>query len=231
MTAPADDTPTAPVEEQAWTPWQKKAWRLALFASMALLGLLGWLLARLLWLPLYFGLFFFLVAGLLVGAIAFRLARSARPIQRRRLLGGTLIVAIVTTLITIGWEYHHVADTAGIYPKFAPVYDAVARKGKDVDVVGVEATSAFKRELAAHYPPGGVLGYVKWAFDSGELQVDVFGHTEKISIEHRGYAWPIRTLAACLLVMGGLWLSFESLRSPSPVSNILPKGEEYEDFE
>src|ERR1043166_751699 len=75
------------------------AWLFAQIFVLGSLAILGWLLARLVWLYYFFGLFFFLVAGLLVGAIGFRIARSARPMAKSRLLRGIISIALCSTAL------------------------------------------------------------------------------------------------------------------------------------
>lgn len=215
----------------AHCPAARRGWYAALGLSVFLLLGLDWLLARLLWLPLFFGLFFFLVAGLIVGGVSFRAARAARPLTRRGILLGAFAVATVSTLATVGWEYVHISGTIGDPPAFAHARNAARRGGSPAKEVGRLATDRFKEQLAGNYPPGGPIGYVRWAVASGEMDLEVSGFTEKVSIDQRGLIWPLRTAAALLLTVAGLWLSFESLRSPMPISNVLAPGEEYEEID
>lgn len=232
MTISPPDDPTRPqTDPPQWTPQRRVTWCRALGASLLLLGPLDWLLARLLWLPMYFGLFFFLVAGLLVGGVAFRLARSARPVTRARIILGVLPVAFLSICITIILEYRHIADTAGAPPAFGAAWNAKSKGSDSVGDIRAEAAEAFRKHLSDSFPPGGVAGYARWAIESGEMSISVFGFSAKVTIAHTGPAWPIRTLAAFALLAMGLWLSFESLRSPSPVSNIIAEGEAYEELE
>jgi hypothetical protein len=191
-----------------------------------MLAVLGWLLARLVWLYYFFGLFFFLVAGLLVGGIAFRLARSARPIEKGRLIRGIVFVTLGSTLITVNWEYRHFADTVGQPPKFAEARNAAVTAGQPPGLIRTRASDAFTKHLRENSPPGGMIGYVRWAVHSGEARLAVDSTTEKVVIDHRHWVWAVRTLAGALLLAAGLWFSLESLRSSSPVSNLLVPGEE-----
>ena len=94
-----------------WTGEQRAAWRRGLSAGIVLLSALGWILARVVWLWAYFGLFFFLIAGLLVGAVSFRIARSARPMSRRAILWGVALIAGVAWTVTVVWEYRFISAT------------------------------------------------------------------------------------------------------------------------
>jgi len=223
-----DDPASAAEAMPARPSWP---WWLAIVFAFMMLVVLGWLLARLVWLPLYFGLFFFLVAGLLVGAVSFRIARPARPISRRRLILGIALLAVVSSLVTVVWEYRNVAATVGGKRKFPDARNVAVAAGRPVRQIELAATRKFTEALRKDYPPGGPVGYVRWATLSGEMDLTVMGCKDVISIAHRGWAWPIRSLAGVLLLAAGLWLSFESLASPSPVSNILAPGEEAEDEE
>jgi hypothetical protein len=232
MMTSSENDPTPPqVVVAEWTPQRRKVWCTALGVSLLLLAPLDWLLARLLWLPMYFGLFFFLVAGLLVGGVAFRMARSARPLTRTRIIVGILPVAFASICITVILEYRHIASIAGAPPALGAAWSAQSKDSASVGDIKAEAAKAFRSHLADKFPPGGVVGYARWAVQSGEMKITAFGFEETVTIAHQGLTWPIRTLAAFVLLLLGLWLSFESLRSPSPVSNIIAEGEEYEEIE
>jgi len=225
--APDNESPTAAV----WTPQQRKTWWAALAMAFGLLIGLDWLLARLLWLPFYFGLFFFLVAGLIVGGISFRVARGARTLSKGRILSGIIVVSCLSSLVTTYWEYRFIAATAGEPPKFAAARNAAMRQGRSSKDIRRQAAAAFRRQLAERFPPGGVVGYVRWAQATGKMEIKVQGFTETVSIQQHGLVWPMRTLAALLLMAAGLWLSYEPLRSSRPISNVLAPGEAYEEID
>ncbi|MBN1346868.1 MAG: hypothetical protein JXQ73_29520 [Phycisphaerae bacterium] len=212
-------------------PQKRPRWWLAALLAFLMLAVLDWLLARLVWLPLYFGLFFFLIAGLLVGAVSFRIARVARPVPKHRIVTGILLLALASSLVTVIWEYRNVADTAGGDRKFPDARNSAIAAGRPTAEVEAEATRLFKDALHANYPPGGPIGYIRWATTSGEMALTVRGCSDTVSIDHGGIAWPVRSAAAMVLLAVGLWLSFESLRSPVPVSNVFAQGEEAEEEE
>jgi hypothetical protein len=218
----------APAVEPAWSPDRTRSWYAALLISFFLLIATGFLLARLIWLPFYFGLFFFLVAGLLAGALSFRIARAARPVPRGQILRGTALVAIGAALATLIWEYEHVAGTIGD-SKFAEARNAASKTGRPQAEIRTASTAGFRSALMKTYLPGGPVGYVRWAIKAGEMELEVQGCKDTVSISQRGYAWLARTLIGMVLLAAGLWASFESLRSARPVSNVLAPGEEYEE--
>ena len=197
--------------------------------AQAMLICLCPLLARLIWLPFYFGLFFFLVGGLLVGAATFRLARPIRPIGRRPLVGGALAVGILSFVIATAFEYRHFANTVADPPRFATARNAVVRAGGSLRELEDRAADAFDREITTHYSGVGPLAYALWTIGSGKMTLVVDGQSETVSTDHAGWTWLVRALAEILLLAGGLWSSIESLRSPTPVSNLIAPGEEYEE--
>lgn len=203
-------------------------WLGAQLFCLSALAILGWLLARLVWIYYFFGLFFFLVAGLLVGSIAFRIARSARPMERSRLLRGIISIGLCCTVINIVWEYRHYSSTVGRPPHFAQARNAAIAAGQRPAEIQQAASDEFANYLAKHYPPGGAMGYILWSTRDGIARLTVGDASETIVTEHRHWIWPTRTLAGMVLLMAGLWFSMESLRRPLPVSNVLQPGEEYE---
>ena len=203
------------------------AWLGAQLFALGALAILGWLLARLVWIYYFFGLFFFLVAGLLVGAIAFRIARSARPIEKARLLRGIISIGICCTVINIVWEYRHYGWTVGQPPHFADARNAAIAAGRPSNAIQQTASQEFADYLAKNYPPGGALGYVLWSTRDGKAHITVEGVSETVITDHRHWVWPVRTLVGMVLLTAGLWFSMESLRCPVPVTNVIQPGEEY----
>ncbi|MCZ6816583.1 MAG: hypothetical protein O7F76_07750 [Planctomycetota bacterium] len=218
-------------QASAGVPTGLNAWYWGLLTAVVLLSALGWLLARLVWLPFYFGLFFFLIAGLLVGAVSFRVARPARPLRRNRILVGVIAVSVVACFATLVHEYRHVAATIGDPPTFPAARNAAARKNQPIHAIKAKATEQFRAALANDYPPGGPIGYARWAISSGQMLLSVEGCEDEVSISQSGYAWPIRGLAMIVLMAAGLWCNMESLRSQNPVSVFLVPGEEAEEEE
>ncbi len=204
-----------------------RPWLLAQIQSLLLLAALGWLLARLVWLYYFFGLFFYLVAGLLVGALAFRTARAARPLTKSRLLRGIIMITLSATAITVTWEYRHFSATVGQPSKFADARNrAIQAGGSSRDIVQA-ASEEFEKQLSHDHAPGGVIGYVAWSVRSGKMPLTIDDTTETIINDHAGWVWPVRTLAGAVLLAVGMWFGLESLRSSIPVANVLRPGEEY----
>lgn len=221
-------TESMPDSPPPWTPRQRGAWYRGITVAALILAALSWLLARLIWLPFLFGLFFFLVAGLIAGAVGFRLAKPARPVPSGRIKAAVVVLSLLAAALTVLFEYRHFRDIAiGDPPRFADARNAVVAAGGSLRELAARAANAFEKALADHWPPGGTAGYVLWSIRSGSLPIEVDGHTEKVVTTHSGLLWPGRTLLAAVLIAAGLWAGLESLRSATPVNNILPFGEEY----
>ncbi len=220
--------PAAAADSDASHDLRRRAWWIAVAVAAASLALLSWLLARLLWLPFYFGLFFFLVAGLLGGGISFRFGRPARPVAAGRIVRGISLAVLVCGFFTLYCEYQYFAETVGDEPKFPAARNAAVAAGRSPNEVRSLAAAEFKSRLRTDHPPGGPPGYVLWTIGSAEMELTVAGETERISNSPRGLLWSARTLMALLLAAAGLWASLESLRWTSPVSNIIAPGEEAE---
>lgn len=227
---PQSPLPALPIDSDGAAPRPRLS---RLFVGLAvaqlLLIALSPLLARLIWLPFYFGLFFFLVGGLLVGAATFRIARPARPIGRRPLVIGALAIGLITYLITTVFEFRHFASTVADPPKFARARNAVVQNGGSLNDLEARAADAFAAKLAQDYAPLTPLAYARWTIREGKMRLTVDDQTESIATEHAGWKWLLRSLGEILLVAAGLWSSLEALRSPTPITNLIGPNEEYEE--
>lgn len=238
--APRPNLLSAPVNESNDTTAQHpppgdtsglntRSWRRALWLSFVLLAGLSWLLARLVFLPYYMGLFFYLVAGLLVSGATFRMARAARPIGRARMTRGVIVVATLAWAVSVVWEYRdRVGGIAG-GARFVEAKNQAIADGKSPSVVEARAIELLREHLRADYPPGGVIGYIRWVLHSGRMTLTIGPSTDELAVSQRGAAWAARSIASIGLLALGLWFGFESLRSPTPVTNLLVPGEEAED--
>jgi len=212
-------------------------WRALVVAAVALVAL-DWLLGSLLWLPFYGGLLGFFIEGLIAGGIAFRFARPARPASRKRLWSGIAILVVVSMAAILFFEYWHFCGRVGRPPHFPRSRNhAQARADDDagrrsaLDRVGDEAIAEFRAYLSRDYPPGGPLGYARWATSNGFVELSVRDESQKIEAMHRGWVWPVRTAIGAVLLAFGLSLAFDALKSPEPVCNVLLPGEEYEEID
>lgn len=208
-----------------------RVWLISISAAAVILFALDWLLGWIIWLPLYSGLFGFLVAGLIAGGVAFRMARSLRPVSRGPIIMTAIVIAVLNSSGALYWEYRHIVESVGNLDGFRKLRFRAPESGRTSDQVKRQVVDAFQRRLTDEYPPGGPLGYARWCFAIGEMELVIDDASDVVAVSHRNWAWLLRTLAGMLLTGLGLWFSFEGLRSPEPVRNTISPGEEYEEVD
>lgn len=205
-------------------------WLAALGAGAVATLPLMWLLARVVWIPAYFGVFFFIIGGMLAGAGPFRMARSLRPMSGGRVFLGVAALSIFGTASGLYLEYRYRADEIGTPPRFAEARTDAVRRGGPAKAVNSEASAAFRRMLDDKFAPGGLIGYCRWAATSGTATLSLpTGFSDEVTLGQRRMAWVLRTIGAYGLFAIGLWYQLEGLRRLEPVSNILAPGEEAEE--
>ncbi len=190
---------------------------------------LGWLLGRLVWLWFYFGLFFFLLAGLLVGSLVFRLLRPLRPRNKPFILPLCAVLGLVGWLASIHFEYRHVAHTIGEPPKFARARTAFASAGLNTRDANGYIEQAFDDALQREFAPGGLRGYVRWTLSNRALElripyiaaVKAGPFADQGDVRHGGYRWPVRAVVALALLIAGMWWQLSDLAKPLAVNNMI----------
>lgn len=187
----------------------------AAIVGVVLGGFAGILLAFLADLPAYLGMFFFLLVGLLIGAFCYRFGKSAAPAPKGTLWVIGLLVVFTTWGSSLYVGYRLVASTA---------VDAVLKSTRE------RLTSEQKAELAdrvpveidnylrTNYPPGGFLGYMRWAASSdGVLKVPrepVGIGNQPVSIRYAGWQWLLRSIVSLMLLMFSILSQVLSLSLP-----------------
>lgn len=159
----------------------------------------GVLLAYLAALPFLLGLFFYLLLGLVIGATMYRFGAKARIPSKPTLWAIGLGVALVTLAASLWAEYRALPGSVteavrhSLWMRFDP--DMKAR-------LETETRQFAAHYLQEHYPPGGVLGYVRWAISDGSLKCPrVFKEsTTEYRLPQRRKLWVVRiTLASVML--------------------------------
>ena len=186
-----------------------KRWALAVLVGAGAGLPLGWLLCYGALLPFFLGLFFFLLFGLLLGAVIYRVGAPARPMPRGRLVLGTAVVAFVTWAVSIaveGYDFpRQMADKAIGDHRKLPEGTATAEEFRR------ESAEQVARYLREHYAPGGVIGYIRWAVSSGRLERGV-GQLRRPyqASQPRGW-WVLRVLLSIGLLGFGIHSQVGSL--------------------
>jgi len=166
-------------------------------------------------LPFYLGLFFFMLFGLVIGAVTFRIAAPGRPYGRFAVLAGTtLIVSVCWTLSLVKESRDFPADVAADAVRRSR--DIGRRSADDYRAAVAEEVRVFLRE---RHPPGGVLGYARWMLLEGEMKkgsLPSFDQTLPRSPARIG--WAIRVVLSITLLgfaVGSQTLSLSRQSDPA----------------
>ena len=147
---------------QGWLGW-------SLAVGVALGLPTGWLLAYLAALPAFLGQFFDLLLGLLIGAAMYRLGRPAAPVPRGHLWAVGGLVAGLVWLTTLAAQYHWFPDDAAQ----AVIRNSISSSMNTEDLQKFMAgTRRYALDqLREKYPPGGFLGYIRWAATNRQMEI------------------------------------------------------------
>lgn len=176
-------------------------WWVAVLVGLIFAMPFAWLLSYAGMLPFYLGLFFFVLFGVMIGAVIHRVASPSRPYNRWAVLAGTTIVVLTTWLFSLVKESRD-------FP-----HDVAVNAGNQTRSIGDQTIQEFRaaveedvrRFLRQSYPPGGTIGYVRWIFLSGELEREqIAGMRRPMQRPQRGYIWAIRVVLSLALLAYGV---------------------------
>jgi hypothetical protein len=160
------DVTAPPVEFAVSRETSPARWWWATAAGVIVSLPFAWLLSYAAALPFYLGLFFFMLFGLVIGAVTYRLAAPGKPYGRFTVLAGT------TLIVGVCWTTSLVKESTDFPVDLAA--DAVGRTrdigGRSAEEYRATVAREVRGFLSDHYPPGGVVGYVRWILLSGELK-------------------------------------------------------------
>lgn len=190
-------------------------WWVALGAGAIVSLPLAKLLSFAVALPFFTGVFFFALFGLVIGAVVYRLAASRRPYSSAAVLIGT------TALVAFVWTVSIDLEARG-FPQ--DVADRAIRTTRDLQGMGPgqfrEVVAAEVRAfLSDGYPPGGTLGYARWALTNGSLAKEDLLHINRAMrfSQMRGW-WAVRVVLSIALLAFGIASQTWALK-PTPRSN------------
>ena len=163
-------------------------------------------------LPFYLGLFFFMLFGLVIGAVTFRIAAPGRPYGRIAVLAGT------TFMVGVCWTASIVKESRD-FP--ADIADDAVRRIRDI---GRRSTDEYRTAVAEEvrtfirerHPPGGVVGYVRWILLEGEIRkgaIPSFDQTLHRSPARIG--WAVRVVLSITLLSFAVGSQTLALSRPS----------------
>ena len=157
----------------------------------------AWLLSYAAALPFYLGLFFFMLFGLVIGAVMFRVGAPGRPYRRFAVLAGTtFIVAVCWTLSLVKESRDFPTDIA----------DDIVRRSRDIGRLSVDdyrtaVTEEVRTFLREHHPPGGMVGYVHWMLLEGEIKKGAIpSFNQALHRSPARWGWAIRVVLSIALL-------------------------------
>ncbi|RJP37477.1 MAG: hypothetical protein C4547_05570 [Phycisphaerales bacterium] len=190
-------------------------WLGALAAGMVLSAAFGVLLSYVAFLMALLGLFFYVLFGLIVGAVVYRIAHRLRPIGRGRVYLGTALCAMSSWGVSLFWEgasFPEIVARQAI--EKTPLLPEGLTKAQFRDRI-LESTAAILRR---DYPPGGVPGYFRWIASSGRLEKGAITDVPvPISLSQRGWVWVVRVVLSLVFTAFGVGSQTLALARPVAV--------------
>ncbi len=169
-------------------------------AGLLVAILLSWtLLSVALSLPFFLGLFFFMLFGLIIGAVMFRFANPHRPVAKSGIVLSTAVVSLICWAVALYGECvefpEDFADRAIKSSKIWIPDNAYHEVREQLNVFIVDY-------LKTKYPPGGVLGYLKMTAVGDPIEIDIPNQPKVVTLPPRATAasWWIRVVLSLVLL-------------------------------
>lgn len=203
----------------------------ALIVGLLLAIPIGALLSLAGLLVFFLGIFFFLLFGLMLGAAMFRVLRPVRPLPARSLAMIGVVVGVFAFGMSLWVEAarmpEHVARKANYAPSLGGerLTEGTAEAARlDLERRRRLVAERVAAKLDADYPPGGVIGYVRWAASDGRLTLDP-PDPEGPSIEYKLSQGPIGfcirlTVCAILICVGAVALIWPLRRAEDRATDV-----------
>ena len=190
-------------------PSRPGRWPLGVAAAMVVGLPIGWLLSFAALLPCYIGLFFFVLFGLLLGAVAYRIGSPARPVSKAKVVAGTTLIVLMPWAVSIVVE-------AATFPKQVAKY-ALEKTRKLPEGVTAqdfpqESADGVVQYLREHHPPGGLTGYIHWALTDSQIKPPVAHLPVTFRSSQPRHWWAIRVVLSLGLLGLGIHSQVGALR-------------------
>jgi hypothetical protein len=162
---------------------------------------LAWLLSYAAALPFYLGLFFFALFGLIIGAVAFRLAAPGGPYGRWTVFAGTTVLVVACFGLTVVKESRDFPDDMA---------DEALKRARDI---GPRTAAQYRAEVAdsvrsylrERHPPGGTLGYIHWKLTEAEIKKGSLPLADFVLRPPQArWTWAIRIVLSIALLAFGI---------------------------
>jgi hypothetical protein len=181
-------------------------------------------LAYLAALPFLLGLFFFLLLGLIIGATMYRVGSKApTPATSTLWLLGSA-AAVFLMAISLYTEYRAFPRSVEKRVRASISESLPANQRADLRQ-GVRQFVA--AELDAKYPPGGFLGYLRWAATNGKITCPriLRASTVEFRLSHRRTLWATRVGLSLLMAEWTIMSQVLGLRARGRKETVDDPGE------
>jgi len=176
-------------------------WWLAVLVGTLFSLPFSWLLSAAALLPFLLGLFFFALFGLIIGALVFRIAAPGRPYRRAAVLAGTTFIIAVCWITSIIIESRGFAHEMGEKATDATRSIGNLTRAEHIDKMADQVRTYMREQ----YPPGGLIGYVRWSLTDGKIKKGILeGPRKTIKRDQVKHWWAIRVVLSIGLLAFGV---------------------------
>ncbi len=199
-------------------------WRRVLDRSALIATLIGipfiLLLMYCAWLPLLMGMYFFILGGMLIGAIWFRLAAHIRPVPtgavRLRMFAMLAVLVAIYMLSEYKVKIGHLdRDMSELTIRMRSVNSLAERQAREQ-----EAADHVQQSLRKYGP--GPIGYWAWAATDGKVPpMARYTGKESIALPQRRAFYVMRVVVSIVLLWYGLRIMVKDLAKPDEPVEIV----------
>ena len=171
------------------------------------------------WLPLLMGMYFFILGGMIVGAVWFRLASRVRPVPvgavRLRMFAMLAVLVAIYLLSEYKVKIGHLdRDMAELTIRMRSVNSLAERQAREK-----EAADHVQQSLREYGP--GPIGYLVWAATDGQVPpMPQYTGKEGLPLPQRRAFYVMRVVVSIVLLWYGLRIMAKDLAKPDEPEEI-----------